>query len=77
MAKTLTAQNISSISSIEFQVESGVVTGLAIGAEVNYGELGLLQRLELWPSLTLAQRTAAQMFYNNLLGKAQAHFLAT
>ena len=67
MSKTFIAKNIANISNIAFNVdEAGKVTAINVACEINFGEMGLSQTVDIWPSLTLAQKTAAQGFHNAL-----------
>ena len=67
MSKTFIAKNIASIQNIAFNVnEAGKITAIAVTCEVNFGEMGLSQAVDIWPSLTAAQKMAAQSFYNRL-----------
>jgi hypothetical protein len=72
MVKTLTAKNIASIGSIRFEVDaSGNLTKVEVNCEINYGELGMTQTIDLLPQLTSAQKQVAQSFYNNLKSKLE------
>ena len=67
MPKTFSAKNIANISNIAFNVdEAGKITAIAVICEVNFGEIGLSQTVDVWPSLTLMQKIAAQDFHNAL-----------
>lgn len=64
MPKTLTAQNIRALNSIQFQVKDNAVTAMVCQAEVNFGTLGINQTIDLWPLLTPGQQTKIQDVYN-------------
>ena len=67
MPKTLIAKNIAGIQNIAFSIDdAGKVTAINVACEVNFGEMGLSQTVDIWPSLTFAQKTAAQGFHNGL-----------
>ena len=67
MPKNFRARNIASIQNIAFSIDdAGKVTAINVACEVNFGEMGLSQTVDIWPSLTLAQKTAAQGFHNAL-----------
>ena len=67
MPKTFIAKNIASIQNIAFSIDdAGKVTAIKVACEVNFGEMGLSQKVDIWPSLTLAQKIAAQGFHNGL-----------
>ena len=67
MPKTFVAKNIANISNVAFSVdEAGKITAIAVTCEVNFGEMGLSQTVDICPSLTAAQKTAAQDFHNAL-----------
>ena len=67
MPKTFIAKNIASIQNIAFSIDdAGKVTAINVACEVNFGEMGLSQTVDIWPGLTAAQRTAAQSFNNRL-----------
>jgi len=52
MPKTYTAQRIMNIGPISFLVEDGVLKQLNVTVEVNYGELGLTETIDILPYLT-------------------------
>ena len=67
MPKTFVAKNVANISNIAFNVNAaGKITAIAATCEVNFGEIGLSQTTDVWPSLTAAQKMAAQSFYDRL-----------
>ena len=67
MPKTFIAKNIAGIQNIAFSIDdAGKITAIAVTCEVNFGEMGLSQAVDIWPSLTAAQKTAAQGFHNAL-----------
>ena len=67
MPKTFVAKNIANISDIAFSIDdAGKVTAIKVACEVNFGEMGLSQTVDIWPGLTAAQKTAAQSFHNAL-----------
>jgi len=67
MPKTLIAKNIAGIQNIAFSIDdAGKVTAINVACDVNFGEMGLSLTVDIWPSLTLAQKTAAQGFHNAL-----------
>ena len=67
MPKTFSAKNIANISNIAFSVDdAGKVTAINVACDVNFGEMGLSQTVDIWPGLTAAQKVAAQSFYKRL-----------
>ena len=67
MPKTFVAKNIANISNVAFSVdEAGKITAIAVTCEVNFGEMGLSQTVDVWPGFTAAQKMAAQSFYDRL-----------
>jgi len=66
MAKTYTAQKIMNIGPIFFLVEDGVLKELNVTVEVNYGELGLTETIDILPYLTTPDE----------VGKAEALYKA-
>ena len=67
MPKTFNARNIANISNVAFNVdEAGKITAIGVTCEVNFGEMGLFQMVDIWSSLTAAQKMGAQSFYNRL-----------
>ena len=67
MSKTFIAKNIAGIQNIAFSIDdAGKVTAIDVACEVNFGEIGLYLTVDIWSSLTLAQKTAAQGFHNAL-----------
>ncbi|KKL20597.1 hypothetical protein LCGC14_2453870 [marine sediment metagenome] len=77
MAKTFTAQSVGINHDWDFDVDdNGNITALNIQSEVNYGEMGRVERFDIWASLNPAQKTkiqqgydlAKQLFNNYFLG---------
>jgi len=66
MPKTYTAQSILNIGPIFFLVEDGVLKELNVTVEVNYGELGLSETIDILPHLTTPDE----------VGKAEALYKA-
>ena len=67
MPKTFVAKNVANISNIAFSIDdAGKVTAIKVACEINFGEMGLSQTVDVWPSLTAAQKMAAQSFYYRL-----------
>ena len=67
MPKTFIAKEIANISNVAFNVDgAGKITAIAVTCEVNFGEMGLSQTVDVWPGFTAAQKTAAQSFHNKL-----------
>ena len=67
MPKTFSAKNIASIQNIAFSLDDAdKVTAINVACDVNFGEMGLSQTVDIWPGLTAAQKTAAQSFHNRL-----------
>ena len=67
MPKTIAAQNIASIGSIGFSTDQkGNLTHINASCEVNYGDFGRVETVDILPHLNLAQITAAQAFYSKL-----------
>ena len=67
MPKTLIAKNIASIQNIAFSIDdAGKVTAIKVACEINFGEMGLSQTVDVWSSLTAGQKMAGQNFYNRL-----------
>lgn len=64
MPKTFTAQSVQSINPIHFETKGGVVTGLIVNCEVNYGEVGMTHQVDIWGNLTPTQRDKAQKVYD-------------
>ena len=67
MPKTFSAKNVANISNIAFSIDdAGKITAINVACEINFGEMGLSQTVDVWPSLTAAQKMAAQSFYYRL-----------
>ena len=64
MPKQFTAQSVQSVNPIHFEQKQGVVTGLLVNCEVNYGELGMTHQIDIWGDLNPAQRQKAQALYD-------------
>jgi len=71
MPKTFVAQNIVAINGLAFQTKDDIVVGLIASCDVNYGELGLTQEIDLWSKLTKTQRNQAQSIYNAVKNKLE------
>ena len=67
MPKILQAQNIASVGSIQFVIDkTGAITAINVTCEVNYGELGMAETVDILPNLNVAQKMAAKTFYDRL-----------
>ena len=67
MPLTHIAQKIGSIDSIKFVVDNaGNITAIKATCGVNYGTWSQTEVVDIYPSLTEAQKKAAQSFYNKL-----------
>ena len=76
MPKTFSAKNIASIQNIAFNVdEAGKVTAINVACDVNFGEMGLSQMVDVWSSLTAAQKMGVQSFYNRLKAILKKEFI--
>ena len=76
MSKTFIAKNIASIQNIAFSLDdAGKVTAINVACEINFGEMGLSQTVDVWPSLTAAQKMAAQSFYDRLKAILKKEFI--
>lgn len=75
MPKTLIAQSVQSVNPLRFESTSGVITGLIVNCEVNYGELGMTHQLDIWEDLTPAQKAKAQTIYDLVKSKVETIFL--
>ena len=76
MPKTLIAKNIAGIQNIAFSLDdAGKVTAIKVACEVNFGEMGLSQMVDVWSSLTAAQKMAAQSFYDRLKAILKKEFI--
>ena len=74
--KTFSARNIANIFNVAFNVdEAGKITTIEVTCEVNFGEMGLSQMVDVWSSLTTAQKMAAQSFYNRLKAILKKQFI--
>ena len=76
MPKTFIAKNIASIQNIAFSIDdAGKVTAINVAGEVNFGEMGLSQMVDVWSSLTAAQKMDAQSFYDRLKAILKKEFI--
>ena len=49
----------------DFSVDdTGNITALVIRAEVNYGSMGMMESLDIWPMLNATQKARIQEAYN-------------
>lgn len=62
--KALIPQNIVSVNPLEWVWKEGECVGLTVNVEVNYGERGLMHKIDIWPELTSQQRQQAVNIYN-------------
>lgn len=72
MPRQYTAQEVKSINPLHFEQKQGVVTGLIVNCEVNYGEIGMTHQIDLWGDLTDYQREWAQKLYNFVKARIEA-----
>ena len=78
MAKTLVAKNIAGINNVVFSIGSvGKITAISVGCEVNFGEMGLSQTVDIWADLTVAQKIVAQNFYARLKAIVEETLIAS
>ncbi len=76
MGKTYTAQSVSRNHDWDYTVDDNYnITALVIRAEVNYGEMGRVESLDVWPLLNPGEKTVAQQAYNRVKQIYDAHFL--
>ena len=76
MSKTFIARNIANISNLAFNVdEADKITAIEVTCEVNFGGMGLSQMVDVWSSLTAAQKMAAQSFYARLKAILKKEFI--
>ena len=71
MPKTLTAKNIAALTNLSFLSEGGKLTGLQATCEVNYGERGQTETIDLWPLLNTGQKLIAEQVYQTIMGKLE------
>jgi len=65
MAKTYTADSVGKNHDWDFSVDdAGKITAMVIKAEVNYGTMGMVESLDIWPVLNAAQKVKAQEVYD-------------
>ena len=77
MPKTMIAKNIASIGNIAFSAGSdGKLTAITVTCELNFGEMGVSQMVDIWTDLTLSQKTVAQNFYDRLKTILGAKFIS-
>ena len=76
MPKTFVVKNVANISNVAFSIDdAGKVTAINVACDVNFGEMGLSQMVDIWPSLTAAQKMAAQSFYARLKAILKKKFI--
>lgn len=75
MVKQLTAIGLHGEMSLKLTGEKGALTGLTATAEVNYGEVGLQETVELLPGLTQVEQATLQGLYARLLTLAKRKLL--
>ena len=76
MAKTLVAQNVANMNAINFAVDKeGKLTAITVVCEVNYGELGMMETVDVFPSLNDGEKAVAQKFYDKAKNKVEAIIL--
>ena len=61
MPKTLTASK-AALESLNFVLKGGQVVGLEAVVEVQYGSKRIAEAADLWPDLTVSQRTQLQLW---------------
>lgn len=77
MAKTYTAQSVGKNHDYDFSVDNdGKITKLAIKAEVNYGEMGREEKVDVWGELTQGEKNETQRLYDIHAQLFNAHFLS-
>ncbi len=76
MAKTYVATSIGPNHDIDIQVDGqGGITGWVLKGEVNYGEMGRGEILDIWPLLTPDQRATLQGIYDWMRQAFNDHFI--
>lgn len=66
MPKTRIAKNVSELTTLHFRAENGDVVGLTCDVEVNYGDRGMLEQVEIYPLLASTERNQIQAVYTRL-----------
>lgn len=70
MPKTYVAQKISNLSGVSFAAdEEGKLTSIITVCEVNYGEMGQMETVDILPLLTDSEKQKAQVFYDKVMQK--------
>lgn len=77
MPYQFTAQSVDHVNPLEFKREGETVTGLKVNVSVNYGTMGMVHQIDLWPSLTDTQKAQAQATYNFIRNRCVQIVLGT
>lgn len=65
--KTYTAQSVGPNHDWDFVTDDqGAITALNIQGEVNYGEMGRTETINIWPALNQTQKDQLQVAYNQI-----------
>ena len=76
MAKSFTAKKIARINNIRPAVnKEGIMTAMEVSCEVNYGEFGRVQTVDILPLLGNADQANAQVMLNRTKAGLEAYFL--
>ena len=75
MVKILEAKNVHEISSLQWVWKDGALVKLMVNCEVNYGDRGCIEQVDILPSLKDTQVTTAKVLYNAIKNLVNTHFL--
>jgi len=65
MPKQYTADGLSGHITNRYEVDNyGDITAIHVTVSVNYGTMGRVENIDIWPTLTQNQKDAAQSIYN-------------
>ena len=67
MLKTYTANKVGKNHDWDFSVDNdGKITAINVGAEVNYGSMGMTESLDIWSLLDTTQKERIQSIYDKV-----------
>ena len=76
MGKTYKAQSLVSSLNMAIAVDGvGNVTAVKVSGEVNFGDMGREETLDIWPLITEAQKVHMQQIYEGIGHLFRKHIL--
>jgi len=67
MPKILTARSVSNLNNLRFVTAAGVITGVVATVEVNYGDRGMSESIDVLPLMTMLEQEKIASVYARIV----------